>query len=47
MSFFFLAGWAGWYMFSGLYPMDALDAKVQYEIGYLMFGSLACTEISS
>jgi hypothetical protein len=27
--------------------MDALDAKVQYEIGYLMFGSLACTEISS
>ena len=28
-------------------PDDALDVKVQYEIGYLLFGSLACTEISS
>jgi hypothetical protein len=27
--------------------MDALDVKVQYEIGYLLSGSLVCTEISS
>jgi hypothetical protein len=26
---------------------DALDVKVQYEVGYLLSGSLACTEISS